>query len=72
MSLIGHSDFPDDWPELLPNLVSKLATNNFDVINGVMQTANSLFKRCVCVCQSVIVLSVSASRTSCANESLAV
>lgn len=47
VSLIGRSDFPDQWPELLPNLVAKLATNNFDVINGVMQTANSLFKRCV-------------------------
>jgi hypothetical protein len=45
VSLIGRSDFPDKWPELLPNLVAKLSTDNFDVINGVMQTANSLFKR---------------------------
>lgn len=45
VSLIGRSDFPDKWPELLPNLVAKLNTDNFDVINGVMQTANSLFKR---------------------------
>jgi hypothetical protein len=45
VSLIGRSDFPEKWPELLPNLVAKLSTDNFDVINGVMQTANSLFKR---------------------------
>jgi exportin-2 (importin alpha re-exporter) len=49
VSLIGRSDFPDKWPELLPNLVAKLNTDNFDVINGVMQTANSLFKRYACI-----------------------
>eukprot|EP00124_Ichthyophonus_hoferi_P004893 Ihof_evm2s604 gene=Ihof_evmTU2s604 len=45
VSIIGSSDFPDQWDKLLPILVEKLGANDFDVINGVLQTANSLFKR---------------------------
>ena len=41
--------FPDRWQELLPDLISRLAeamqSNNWSVYNGVLETANSIFKR---------------------------
>eukprot|EP00123_Amoebidium_parasiticum_P018052 comp24082_c0_seq1/m.43377 comp24082_c0_seq1/g.43377 ORF comp24082_c0_seq1/g.43377 comp24082_c0_seq1/m.43377 type:complete len:977 (-) comp24082_c0_seq1:650-3580(-) len=45
VSIIGAQDYPDNWQELLPTLVQKLASNDFSIINGVLQTANSLFKK---------------------------
>ena len=41
--------FSDRWRELLPDLISRLAeamqSNNWSVYNGVLETANSIFKR---------------------------
>lgn len=45
VSIIGKHDFPDNWPELIDQMVEKFNTGNFHVINGVLHTAHSLFKR---------------------------
>ncbi|OQR80334.1 exportin-2-like [Tropilaelaps mercedesae] len=45
VSIIGKSDFPDNWPKLLNEMIAYFATGDFHVINGVLQTANSLFQR---------------------------
>lgn len=45
ISIIGKHDFPKKWPELIGEMVDKFGTGDFNVINGVLQTAHSLFKR---------------------------
>uniref|UniRef100_T1HSJ8 Importin N-terminal domain-containing protein n=1 Tax=Rhodnius prolixus TaxID=13249 RepID=T1HSJ8_RHOPR len=45
VSIIGKSDFPSKWPGLLQNMVEKFATGDFHVINGILHTAHSIFKR---------------------------
>lgn len=45
VSMIGREDFPDKWTNLLPELVTKFESGDFHIINGVLQTAHSLFKR---------------------------
>ncbi|XP_071964073.1 exportin-2-like [Antedon mediterranea] len=45
ISIIGREDFPDKWHDLLPQMVSKFSSGDFHVINGVLRTAHSLFKR---------------------------
>jgi len=48
IALIASSDFPKQWDHLLPNLIAKLniASNvDWDVVSGVLLTANSIFKR---------------------------
>lgn len=45
VSIIGKSDFPDRWPKLLDEMIQYFVTGDFHVINGVLQTANSLFQR---------------------------
>ncbi|XP_046365033.2 exportin-2-like [Haliotis rufescens] len=45
ISIIGREDFPDKWPDLISEMVSKFQTGDFHVINGVLRTAHSLFKR---------------------------
>lgn len=45
ISIISKEDFPEKWPELLPALVPKLKCGDFHVINGVLRTAHSIFKR---------------------------
>ncbi|XP_063905831.1 exportin-2 [Zophobas morio] len=45
ISIIGKTDFPMKWPELITQMVEKFATGDFHVINGVLQTAHSLFKK---------------------------
>lgn len=45
ISIIGREDFPDKWPGLIQELVSKFASGDFHVINGVLRTAHSIFKR---------------------------
>jgi len=43
--IIALSDFPDKWRTLLPELRTKLgATQDFKVIVGLLETANSIFK----------------------------
>ncbi|KAI9288300.1 putative importin-alpha export receptor [Umbelopsis sp. AD052] len=44
LSIIASSDFPEDWQELLPTLISKFSTTDYQVNNGVLQTAHSIFK----------------------------
>lgn len=45
VSIIGKYDFPKKWPQLIDEMVEKFSTGDFNVINGVLQTAHSLFKR---------------------------
>ncbi|CAK1543500.1 unnamed protein product [Leptosia nina] len=45
VSIIGKSDFPEKWPGLITEMVEKFGTGDFHVINGVLRTAHSLFKR---------------------------
>lgn len=45
VAIIGKHDFPKDWQGLLGEMVSKFETGDFYVINGVLQTAHSIFKR---------------------------
>lgn len=64
ISIIGKSDFPTKWPELITQMVDKFATGKFSdilsrtylfisnifagdfhIINGVLRTAHSLFKK---------------------------
>lgn len=45
ISYIGREDFPFNWTNLLPQMVEKFATGDFNVINGVLRTAHSLFRR---------------------------
>lgn len=45
ISIIGKTDFPLKWPELITQMVDKFSTGDFHVINGILQTAHSLFKK---------------------------
>jgi exportin-2 (importin alpha re-exporter) len=47
LSIICGHDFPRQWPTLLGELVERLnaAGNDIQTVNGVLATANSIFKR---------------------------
>lgn len=45
ISIIGKTDFPIKWPELITQMVEKFATGDFNIINGILRTAHSLFKK---------------------------
>lgn len=45
IAIIGQQDFPGKWPHLLNEMVGKFATGDFHVINGVLQTAVSIFEK---------------------------
>ena len=45
ISLIASCDFPSKWDNLLPDLVSRFGNTDWSVVNGVLVTANSIFKR---------------------------
>lgn len=45
IALIASSDFPSKWDNLLTDLIAKFADPNWDVVNGVLLTANSILKR---------------------------
>ncbi|CAG9765851.1 unnamed protein product [Ceutorhynchus assimilis] len=45
ISIIGKTDFPVKWPELITQMVEKFATGDFNVINGILRTGHSLFKK---------------------------
>ena len=45
LTIISNVDFPDKWDTLLDNLIARLATTDFNVINGLLETANSICKR---------------------------
>mmetsp|Transcript_54946 Transcript_54946/g.83166 ORF Transcript_54946/g.83166 Transcript_54946/m.83166 type:complete len:703 (-) Transcript_54946:965-3073(-) len=45
ISLIAAVDYPDRWTNLLPDLVTRMKSPDLAVVNGVLSTANSIFKR---------------------------
>lgn len=45
ISIIGREDFPKKWPDLLTEMVNRFRSGDFHIINGVLRTAHSLFKR---------------------------
>uniref|UniRef100_A0A7N8X746 Exportin-2 n=1 Tax=Mastacembelus armatus TaxID=205130 RepID=A0A7N8X746_9TELE len=45
ISIIGREDFPQKWPDLLTEMVTRFRSGDFHIINGVLHTAHSLFKR---------------------------
>lgn len=45
ISVIGREDFPKKWPGLLQEMIVKFESGDFNIINGILQTAHSLFKR---------------------------
>ncbi|XP_039257797.1 exportin-2-like [Styela clava] len=45
ISIIGREDFPHEWPTLMQEMITKFQSGDFHIINGVLQTAHSLFKR---------------------------
>eukprot|EP00934_Nitzschia_sp_Nitz4_P009244 Nitzschia sp. Nitz4//scaffold21_size171442//24428//27509//NITZ4_002145-RA/size171442-processed-gene-0.41-mRNA-1//-1//CDS//3329542363//9234//frame0 len=44
ISLIADVDYPKNWQNLVPALVQKLNSPDMAVVNGVLSTANSIFK----------------------------
>ncbi|KAI4328926.1 hypothetical protein L6164_021240 [Bauhinia variegata] len=49
LAVIGKHDFPKSWPALLPELISNLQkasqASDYASINGILGTANSIFKK---------------------------
>ncbi|KAG6546655.1 hypothetical protein Mapa_011844 [Marchantia paleacea] len=46
LAIISNHDFPAKWPLLLPELVANLrSSTDLHVINGILSTANSIFKK---------------------------
>ncbi|KAI7862255.1 Cse1-domain-containing protein [Spinellus fusiger] len=45
LSIIAEEDFPEQWEDLLPTLVSQLSLTNYKTNNGILHTAHSIFKR---------------------------
>jgi len=45
IAIIGQEDFPARWQSLVPDMVQRFATGDFHVINGVLQTALSIFEK---------------------------
>ena len=44
ISLIAKVDYPAQWDNLLPQLVTQFSSTDPAVVNGVLKTANSIFK----------------------------
>lgn len=44
ISLIAKVDFPQNWQNLLPSLVQKFNSPDYQVVNGALLTTNSIFK----------------------------
>ena len=45
ISIIAEVDYPEKWDGLLPNLIGKFSSNDPNVVNGVLMTADSIFRR---------------------------
>ncbi|PRP84874.1 hypothetical protein PROFUN_07528 [Planoprotostelium fungivorum] len=45
LALISEKDFPDNWKNLLPDLVARLQSNDFNVLVKVLSTIESILKR---------------------------
>ncbi|KAG7357222.1 Cse1 family protein [Nitzschia inconspicua] len=44
ISIIAAVDYPAQWPTLLPKLVEKMGSPDVNVVNGVLMTADTIFK----------------------------
>lgn len=44
LTIIGQHDFPAKWLSLLPELLERL-TGDLVTVEGILETANSIFKR---------------------------
>jgi exportin-2 (importin alpha re-exporter) len=45
LAIISTADFPAKWESLLPELVTKMAGGDFNIIIGALETVNSIFHR---------------------------
>lgn len=45
LTIIGGYDFPAKWPSLLPHLLERLSSGDLATVAGVLETANSIYKR---------------------------
>lgn len=45
IAIVGQQDFPAQWPNLVNDMVAKFKTGDFHIINGVLQTAHSIFEK---------------------------
>ncbi|XP_045624076.1 exportin-2 isoform X1 [Procambarus clarkii] len=45
ISIIGKSDFPHQWQDLIPYMAEKFKSGDFNIINGVLQTSYSVMRR---------------------------
>lgn len=45
LALMAATDFPDRWPGLLPELLACLGSGELSVVNGVLATADTIFRR---------------------------
>ena len=49
LSIVSAADFPDRWPGLLPELITRLgapgAQRNWATVAGVLTTANTIFQK---------------------------
>lgn len=45
IQIIGKYDFPKKWPQLIDEMIEKFQTGDFHIINGILKTAHSIFKR---------------------------
>lgn len=45
LSIISETEFPHEWNTLLPQLVSKFGSQDWNVINGVLKTIHSILRR---------------------------
>ncbi len=47
IACVGRHDFPKNWTELLPSMVTRFESGDFHMINGVLRTLYPLFHRWV-------------------------
>ncbi|KAJ1026973.1 hypothetical protein NDA16_002266 [Ustilago loliicola] len=45
IALVAEKDFPDEWPSLMDDLVSKLADSDDQLVLGILRTAHTIFYR---------------------------
>ena len=45
VSIISNYHFPTKWLQLTDEMIEEFGTGDFNIINEVLQTAQSLFKR---------------------------
>ncbi|PWZ03839.1 putative CSE1-nuclear envelope protein that mediates the nuclear export of importin alpha [Testicularia cyperi] len=45
IALVAENDFPHDWPNLMSDLVPKLASSDDQLVLGILRTAHTIFYR---------------------------